>query len=80
MKYMASFIRKDFYNDFCLPELRSVCEMLNLKLKYDNNWCYNMIQDPMLEIEIPDIEINAQRIVERTVLTDKVIKVINILI
>jgi tRNA G10 N-methylase Trm11 len=75
MKYMASFIRKDTYGDFCLPELRSVCDMLNIELKYDTNWSYDIIQDPLIQIEIPDIENHAEKIIERTVLTDKIIQI-----
>ena len=74
MKYMASFIRRDFYFDFCLPELKSVCELLNLKLKCDENFSYNIKSDPFIKIDIPDIEKNAEKIISRTLLTKNIIK------
>jgi hypothetical protein len=75
MKYMASFIRKDLYGNFCLPELRSVCDMFNLQLTYDTNWSHDIVKEPLIQIEIPDIEEHAEKIVSRTLLTDKIIKV-----
>ncbi len=71
---MASFIRRDFFFDFCLPELKSVCELLNLKLKYDDNFSYNIKTDPFIEIEIPEIENIADKIISRTLLTKNIIK------
>jgi tRNA (guanine10-N2)-methyltransferase len=78
MKYMASFIRKDTYGSFCLPELISICKMFNIDLKYDKEWSYDIIKDPLIEIEIPDIENNAKKIISRSILTDKILKVYSI--
>jgi hypothetical protein len=75
MKYMASFLRKDTYGGFCLPELISVCDMFNLTLTYDTNWSYDVVKEPLLQIDIPDIELHAEKIISRTLLTDKIIKV-----
>ena len=72
---MASFIRRDFYFDYCLPELKSVCEILNLKYKFNDNFLYNIKIDPFIEIEIPDIEENAEKIISRTLLTKNIVKV-----
>jgi hypothetical protein len=75
MKYMASFIRREFFFDYCLPELNAVCEMLKLSLKFDENYSYDLKKHPFIEIEIPDIETHAHKIIARTVLTKNILKV-----
>ena len=79
MKYLANFVRKDLFFDFCLPDFISVCEMYKIPLKIDPNFSYDIKQDPMIFIDIPDIELNgtAQKIVDRAVLTNYIIKVIS---
>ena len=74
MKYIASFIRREFYFDYCLPELKAICEMLKLSLNY--KFSYDLRKEPFIEVEIPDIENNAHKIVSRTVLTKNILKVI----
>ncbi len=73
MKYMASFIRREFYFDYCLPELKAICEMLKLSVKF--NFSYDIRKEPFVELDIPDIETNAQKIIARTVLTKNILKV-----
>lgn len=77
MKYIASFVRKNYYKNFCLPELISVCEMLNANMKYDENYTYDVDKDPMIEIDIPSIENSdiAQKICDRAVCTRNIIKI-----
>lgn len=77
MKYIANFIRKSLFYDFCLPELISICEMYNVDLKYDKNYSGDVFNDPIIEIDIPDIETSeiARKICERAILTRNIIKV-----
>ncbi len=77
MKYLASFVRKDLFFDFCLPELISVCEMFKVPLKWDKNFSYDINNDPLLFIDIPDSPELAQKICERAILTKNIIKVIS---
>jgi hypothetical protein len=80
MKYIASFVRKDLFYDFCLPELLSVCEMFKVPIKYDNNFCYDLKRVPLISIEYPNIENDpsiAEKIVNRAVLTKNIIKIIS---
>jgi len=76
MKYLATFIRKSLYYNFCLPELISICEMYNVKLQYDQNFSGDVFKDPLIAIDIPEIETTdiAQRICERALLTRSIIK------
>jgi hypothetical protein len=77
MKYLATFIRKSLYYDFCLPELISICEMYNVKLDYDKNFSGDVFKDPVIAIDIPGIETTdiAHSICERALLTRSIIKV-----
>ncbi len=74
MKYIASFIRREFFFDFCLPELKAICDMLKLSFNY--KFSYDLRKEPFVEVEIPDIEKHADKIIARTVLTKNIIKVI----
>jgi hypothetical protein len=73
MKYIASFIRREFFTDYCLPELKAVCDLLKLSLKF--KFSYDIKKEPLIEIDIPDIETHANKIIARTVLTKNIIKV-----
>jgi hypothetical protein len=77
MKYIASFVRKNYYKNFCLPEFISVCEMFNANMTYDTSYSYDMELDPVIEINIPSIENSdiAQRICDRAVCTKNIIKI-----
>jgi tRNA G10 N-methylase Trm11 len=80
MKYIASFVRKDLFYDFCLPELLSVCEMFKVPLKYDKNFSYDLKRDPLIEISYPNIDTDpsiAEKIINRAVLTKNIIKIIS---
>lgn len=77
MKYLASFIRKSLFYDFCLPELISICEMYKANLQYDKSFSGDIFNDPVIEIDIPEIETSdiAQKICERAILTRCIVKV-----
>jgi tRNA G10 N-methylase Trm11 len=77
MKYIANFIRKSLFYQFCLPELISICEMFKVELKYDKNYSGDVFLDPLLEIDITEIETSniAQKICERAILTRNIVKV-----
>lgn len=77
MKYLASFVRKDLFFDFCLPELISVCEMYNVPLKYDPEFSYDIKKDPLIHIDLPEENLieSAEKIVKRTVLTKNIIRI-----
>jgi tRNA (guanine10-N2)-methyltransferase len=77
MKYLASFVRKDTFFDFCLPELISVCEMYNIPLKYDSDFSFDIKNDPLIFIDIPNSSEFAQKICDRSVLTKYIIEVIS---
>ncbi len=77
MKYLASFVRKDTFFDFCLPELISVCEMYNIPFKYDSDFSFDIKNNPLILIDIPDSSELAQKICDRSVLTKYIIKVIS---
>ncbi len=80
MKYIASFVRRSLFYDFCLPELLSVCEMYNIPLQYDKEFSYDLAKDPLIHIDYPGIETDvsiAEKIVSRSVLTSKIIKIIS---
>ena len=48
MKYLASFIRKSHYYDFCLYELRALTETFGKKLKIDPNYSHNPKTEPVI--------------------------------
>jgi hypothetical protein len=73
MKYIASFIRREFFFDYCLPELKAICDMLKLSLNF--KFSYDLRKEPFIEVEIPEIEKHADKIIARTVLTKNIIKV-----
>jgi len=77
MKYLATFIRKSLFYDFCLPELISICEMYKANLQYDKSFSGDIFNDPVIEIDIPEIETSdiAQKICERAILTRCIVKV-----
>ncbi len=77
MKYLASFVRKDTFYDFCLPELISVCQMFNLPMKYDSKFSYDIKHEPLILIDIPDSSELAQNVCDRAVLTKNIINVIS---
>lgn len=75
MKYLASFVRKYLFKDFCLPELQALCQMFQVKLTIDKNFSYDLDIDPVLQLDIPDMENGiADKICNRAVLTRNIIK------
>lgn len=74
--YLASFVRKGLFLDFCLPELLSVCEMMNVPIKYDKTFSFDVKEDPMIHIDIPELETSGigQKICDRAVLTKYMVK------
>lgn len=78
MKYLASFVRKSFYYDFCLGELKGLTEAFGKHLEYDPNYSFNPKTEPYIKINFDDIEKSdiAQKICERAILTNYIIKVI----
>jgi len=76
-EYLASFVRRSFYNDFCLGELKGLTETYEKKLYYDENYSFNPKTDPLIKIHIDGIEDTdiAQKICERAILTNYIIKV-----
>jgi len=77
MKYLASFVRRSFYHDFCLGELKGLAEAYGKKLFYDPNYSFDFKTDPLIKIHIDDIENSdiAEKICERAILTNYIIKV-----
>jgi len=76
-KYLASFVRRSFYHDFCLGELKGLVEAFGKKLFYDPNFSFDSKLDPLIKIFIEDIEKSdiAEMICERAILTNYIIKV-----
>lgn len=76
-KYLASFVRRSFYNDFCLGELKALTETFGKKLVYDENYSFDPKTDPLIKIHIDGIEDTdiAEKICERAILTNYMIKV-----
>lgn len=56
MKYLASFVRRSFYYNFCLGELKSLAEIFGKKLEYDINYSFNSMIEPFIKIHFNDIE------------------------
>lgn len=77
MKYLASFVRKSFYTDFCLYELIALAEAFGKKLSFDENYSYNPKTEPIIKINIEGIENSdiAEKICERALLTNYIMKV-----
>jgi hypothetical protein len=78
MKYLASFIRKSHYYDFCLYELRALTETFGKKLKIDPNYSHNPKTEPVIKIDIEGLENTniAEQICERALLTNFIMKVL----
>lgn len=76
-KYLASNVRRSFYNDFCLGELIGLTETFGKKLYYDENYSFDPKTDPLIKIHIDGIEDTdiAEKICERAILTNYMIKV-----
>jgi len=77
MKYLASFIRKSYYFDFCLYELKALTETFGKKLNYDQNYSHNPKTEPVIKIDIDELENSniAEKICERALLTNFIMKV-----
>ncbi len=78
MKHLASFVRRSYYHDFCLGELKGLAEAYGKILHYDQNYSFDFIRDPVIKINIDDIDNSdiADKICERAILTNYIIKVI----
>ena len=77
MKYLASFVRKSYYFDFCLYELKALAETFGKKLNFDPNYSHNPKIEPLIKIDIDGIETSniAEKICERALLTNYIVKV-----
>jgi hypothetical protein len=77
MNYIATFVRKNLFVDFCLPELLSLCQMFNTPIIYDNNFSYDLQKDPLIRIDIPNLETSdiAEKLCSRAVLLKSIVRV-----
>lgn len=77
MKYVVTFLNKYAFRFFALEELFSICEMMNIKLSFDNNFKYDIESEPYLEISFEGIENKSicEEIVQRSVLIKNIMKV-----
>lgn len=74
MNHLAIFLRKPLLQEFCLPELLSVCQMFNATITYDRNFSHNIDIDPCVRIDIPYIQNHAENICSRAVLVKSIIE------
>ena len=74
MRVLVNFVRKQYFMDFCLAELQSLCELQNIKIQL-NHGGFQVEEDWVHFIDLPSIEA-AKVICSRAVLIKNIIKVI----
>ena len=74
MRVLVNFVRKQYFMDFCLAELQSLCELQNIQVQLNYN-SFKVEEDWVHYIDLPNIE-SAKVICSRAVLIKNIIRVI----